>query len=384
MIAVIAGTASLLIWIYLVLAHGGFWRVSKHMPPIFNQTSSCRVAVIVPARNEADVIGRCITSLLGQAGPHLIRILLVDDGSSDGTAAIAREASVRAGKLSALVILEGKPLQAGWTGKLWAVHQGIESARDFAPQFLLLTDGDILHAPDSIAMLVSVAESGGYDLVSFMVKLHCATLAEKLLIPAFVFFFFKLYPPAWIANPHRKIAGAAGGSILVRPDALERTGGISAIRNELIDDCALAAAVKSHGGKVWLGLSQTTISLRSYGSLSEIGRMISRSAFYQLRHSLWLLLVALAGMMLVYMLPPILILSHHRLPVALGTSAWLLMALAYRPMARFYGLSPLWSLALPLIAFFYMAATLHSAFSFWSGSGGEWKGRVQDRPNPLS
>ncbi len=212
-----------------------------------------------------------------------------------------------------------------------------------------------------------------------MVKLHCEIAAEKLLIPAFVFFFFKLYPPAWIANPSRSTAGAAGGCILIRPDALEKAGGIEAIRQEVIDDCSLAGRVKRSGGRLWLGASAATRSLRPYGGFSEIGGMISRSAFSQLRHSSWLLCLSVIGMALTYLLPPALaLLSNRAWPAALGAIAWVLMMLSYVPVLRLYRLSPLWALALPLAAVFYMGATFHSAWKYWTGRGGEWKGRIQD------
>ena len=341
--------------------------------------NSPRIAVIIPARNEADGIARSVTSLLNQAGGGTLHIFLVDDDSSDGTAEIARRAAAHAGKPSALTVIQGRPLEPGWTGKLWAVQQGIESARAFHPEFFLLTDADILHAPDSIVTLAAIAESRPCDLASFMVRLHCSTAAEKFLIPAFVFFFFQLYPPAWISGQSRKTAGAAGGSILIRPDVLEAAGGIQAIRSEIIDDCALARAVKSKGGKLWLGMTEGTLSLRSYGTLGEIGRMISRNAFRQLNHSALLLLAAITGLAVTYLFPPALLLAHHPLPMVLGGTAWLLMAVAYLPMVRFYRLNPLWSLTLPCIAGFYMGATLHSAIKFWTGRGGEWKGRAQDQ-----
>lgn len=379
MLAIIAGTTSVLVWLYLLLGRGGFWRIKKHLPPVLaTQPSSRRVAVIIPARNEAAAVGPSVVSLLRQTGSHLIHIFLVDDSSSDGTANVAYEAAAQEDKSSDLTVISGQPLRPGWTGKLWAVQQGIEQARAFAPQFFLLTDADILHAPDNVASLVSIAENGRYDLASFMVKLHCATLAEKFLIPAFVFFFFKLYPPAWTDGSRYKTAGAAGGSILVRPEALECAGGMAAIRSEIIDDCALAQAVKRHGGRLWLGLSDKTTSLRSYPTFTELGRMISRTAFRQLNHSFWMLLAALIGLTLIYVIPPPLLAVHHAVPVALGASTWLLMTFAYLPMVRFYGLSPIWALTLPFTAILYMGATAHSAFRFWSGRGGEWKGRTQD------
>jgi hopene-associated glycosyltransferase HpnB len=377
-----AGIVSLLIWGYLLFARGGFWRIHDSSPPRSAtdqraNASPVRIAAVVPARNEADVVGRAIGSLLRQTGPYSIHIFLVDDGSADRTAQAAREAAT--GRAEMLTVVQGKPLPPGWSGKLWAMHQGTELARATAPDFFLFTDADIEHAPDSVAALVQIAQSGAHDLVSFMVKLHCEIAAEKLLIPAFVFFFFKLYPPAWIANPSRSTAGAAGGCILIRPDALEKAGGIEAIRQEVIDDCSLAGRVKRSGGRLWLGASAATRSLRPYGGFSEIGGMISRSAFSQLRHSSLLLCLSVIGMALTYLLPPALaLLSNRARPVALGAIAWVLMMLSYVPVLRLYRLSPLWALALPFAAVFYMGATFHSAWKYWTGRGGEWKGRVQD------
>ena len=283
----------------------------------------------------------------------------MDDNSTDGTAATARQAALNNGRTDALTVIAGQPLPAGWSGKLWAVQQGIEQALQLQPDFILFTDADIQHSPENIATLVAVAEHGGYDLASFMVRLHCRTLAEKLLIPAFVFFFFMLYPPEWIRDSRRKTAGAAGGCILIRPEALARSGGIAAIRNEIIDDCALAAAVKRSGGKIWLGATSETSSLRAYGSFAGIERMIARTAFNQLRHSGWLLIAALAGLTLTYLLPLALLFSRSRTLVALGAAAYLLMFVAYLPMVRFYELSVLWALTLPVSAAFYMWATMH-------------------------
>jgi hopene-associated glycosyltransferase HpnB len=258
------------------------------------------------------------------------------------------------------------------------MQQGVERAPALNPQFLLLTDADVQHSPHNVATLAAVAEAGGYDLASFMVKLHCRSLAEKLLIPAFVFFFFMLYPPEWIRDPRFKTAGAAGGCMLIRPAALQRIGGIAAIRQEIIDDCALARAVKSTGGNVWLGVTGDTRSLRPYKSFGEIEHMIARTAFNQLRHSIWLLLGAIAGMTLLYLLPLGLLASRSPLLAAIGGVSYLLMIAMYFPIVRFYGLNPLWVLTLPVSAAFYMAATIHSAVKFWSGRGGEWKGRAQD------
>lgn len=373
----IAAAVAVVIWAYLLLGRGNFWRLGKITVRSGAAPPPRRVAVVIPARNEAAVIARSISSLLELADDSL-HVFLVDDASSDGTAPLARQAAAALGKTASLTILEGKPLPPGWSGKLWAVSQGVESARSFAPDFLFFSDADIVHSPVTVSALMAIAESG-YDLVSFMVKLYCRSLPEKLLIPAFVFFFFMLYPPAWISDSRRSAAGAAGGCLLIRPEALARAGGIEAIRGEIIDDCSLARVVKGSGGKVWLGLTETSASVRPYGSFAEIGPMISRNAFNQLHHSTLLLVGSVAGLAVTYLLPPALLFSHHAAPVAMGAAAWAGMTLAYLSMIRFYRLHSLWALTLPLAAVFYMGATIHSAFRFWLGRGGQWKGRAQDQ-----
>ena len=372
-----AGVVTLLIWISLLFFRGQFWRMrAVHSGPA---ASAARIAAIIPARNEADVVGQTVTSLLRQSGNHELQIFLVDDGSTDGTAQAARDAARAIGGPARLAVIEGQPLSAGWSGKLWAMQQGIALARLSNPDFFLFTDADIVHAADSVSTLISILQSENRDMASFMVKLHCQSFAEKMLIPAFVFFFFKLYPPDWIANPRRKTAGAAGGCILLRPAVLERAGGIEAIRSEVIDDCALAARIKHVGGRLWLGASSTTKSIRPYGGFSGIGGMISRSAFNQLHHPALLLALSLAGMAMTYLLPPALALFSHRLaPATLGATAWVLMTISFLPVLRLYRLNPLWALALPGVAVFYLGATVHSAWKYWTGRGGQWKGRVQD------
>jgi hopene-associated glycosyltransferase HpnB len=373
-----AGVLSLLIWAYLVLARGGFWRIHPADLASGVKVNPVQIAVIIPARDEADVVGRAVRSLLQQNGDNALHIFLVDDASTDGTAQAAGAAAIAEGQAQNLTVVPGSPLPPGWSGKLWAVQQGIAQAAKTAPVFFLFTDADIEHAPDSLAMLVSIAQAGPYDMASFMVKLHCQSVSEKLLIPAFVYFFFKLYPPAWIANPRRSEAGAAGGCILIRPVALEKAGGIAAIRQEVIDDCSLAARVKRNGGRLWLGASATTRSIRPYEGFVGIGRMISRSAFNQLRHSNLLLLLSIAGMAATYLLPLVLLSGNRIVSAALGGTAWLLMIVSYMPVLRLYRLNPLWALALPVAAVFYMGATFHSAWKYWMGKGGEWKGRIQD------
>jgi hopene-associated glycosyltransferase HpnB len=324
------------------------------------------VTAVIPARNEAAVVAQSISSLAGQIYPGEFRVVLVDDDSIDGTADIAR----RADTSGRLTIIRAAPLPSGWTGKLWAVSQGVEHAG--APDYLLLTDADIVHPPENLAALVARAESG-YDLVSYMAKLQCCSLAERALIPAFVFFFFLLYPPSWIRDPKHKTAGAAGGCILIRREMLERIGGIAAISSELIDDCALARAVKDAGGRVWLGLSEHTLSVRDYATFGEIGRMISRTAFTQLGYSALLLAGTVIGLAFAYLLPVALTIEGQ----PLGLLAWLLMSICYWPALRFYGRSLAWAPMLPLVAAFYMGCTVYSAVQYWQGNGGVWKGRVQ-------
>jgi hopene-associated glycosyltransferase HpnB len=369
----------LLIWVYLLVFRGGFWRISKHLapvepPPIRGE----RVAVVIPARNEADVIGPTLTSLFEQDFPTPLHVFLVDDGSTDGTAEIARRTAGRAGGRNCFTIITGQPLIAGWTGKLWALSQGIAEAETLAPDYLLLTDADIVHGRNSVTKLVGMAKTNGYDLASYMVKLACESAAEKALIPAFVFFFLKLYPPTWIAARRFRTAAAAGGCILIRSEMLKRIGGLTAIRSEVIDDCALAREVKRSGGRIWMGLTSTTESIRSYGTFREIERMISRTAFNQLRHSSLLLIGTIAGLIFAYLFPLLLLVTGKLPDMILGLLAWLLMSVAYLPTVRFYRLSAVWSFSLPLVACFYMAATIHSAFQYWRGLGGVWKGRVQD------
>lgn len=333
---------------------------------------------MIPARNEANFIGRSIASLLQQTCIEALRIIVVDDNSSDGTAEAVRCAATHSAHGGRVSVISGRPLPSGWSGKLWAVQQGVERAVQVDPDFFLFTDADIEHAPDSIARLAGIARDGDYDLASFMVKLHCRNMAEKLLIPAFVFFFLLLYPPRWIRDPRRKAAGAAGGCILIRPPALERAGGIEAIRHEIIDDCALARAVKRTGGRVWLGLTPDTRSMRAYNSFGEIEQMIARTAFNQLHHSASLLLATVVAMLTVFVLPLALLASGSVLLAAIGGAAYLLLSAVYFPMIRFYRLNPFFALTLPFSAVFYVAATVHSAFKYWSGRGGEWKGRTQD------
>jgi hopene-associated glycosyltransferase HpnB len=366
-------------WIYLLLLRGGFWRVAT-MPTVVlpNPGQPRKVVAVIAARDEAAAIGDTVNSILLQADGAIIQIIVVDDGSTDGTAQAARKAAGHIGAAARLTVITGAPPPPGWTGKLWAMSQGAEAAMALAPDYLLFTDADIHHDPDNVAALLARAESHALDLVSYMVELPVASRAEKFLIPAFVFFFLQLYPPSWIASPNSPTAAAAGGCMLMRPKALARIGGLRAIRSQLIDDCALARSVKAAGGSVWLAVTRTARSTRSYGSLSQIARMISRSAFNQLQHSYLLLALTMAALALTYVLPPWLLLAQDPLAVAFGAAAWALMTIAYAPTIRFYRLSPLWSLCLPAIALVYAGATMHSAWQYARRRGGNWKGRIQD------
>jgi hopene-associated glycosyltransferase HpnB len=336
------------------------------------------VTAVIPARDEAATIGATVGSLLGQAYPGAFAIVLVDDESRDGTADAARAAAARVGASERLTVIAGKPLPAGWTGKVWAVRQGVEAATSGpqAPDYLLLTDADITYAPDALMRLVARAEQGGYVLTSLMAKLRCDSLAERAFVPAFIYFFQMLYPFAWVNARARKMAAAAGGCMLVRPRALASAGGIAAIRGALIDDCALAAALKKQG-PIWLGLTERVVSARAYEHLDDIRRMVARSAYAQLGYSPVLLAGCILGMALTYLAAPLLALFASGPAQALGAAAFALMAMSYLPILRFYGRSALWGLALPVIALAYMAFTLDSAYQHGRGRGGLWKGRVQ-------
>ncbi|MEH2239275.1 glycosyltransferase [Nostoc sp.] len=388
---------SLTIWLGLLCFRGQFWRVDQQLEIGETQLKSLPVVcAVVPARNEADLISTSLRSLLLQDYPGSFNVFLVDDGSTDRTANFAEGVAHAVGKPQQLHIISGELLPPGWSGKLWAVEQGIKSASKFAPDYFLLTDADIEHDPGNLRRLVAKAVQEDLDLVSIMVRLRCESFWEKLLIPAFVFFFQKLYPFRWVNNPNNPTAAAAGGSILIAREALERIGGIQVIRQALIDDCALANAVKKSGrqgdkgttaiypipskGRIWLGLSSLTRSLRPYDSLATIWDMVARSAYTQLNYSPLLLLGTLVGMPLIYLAPPMCVIlgavwSNWAIALT-GLLGWLLMTFAYYPTIRFYKCSPWLALSLPAIAFLYTLMTIDSALRHWQGRGGAWKGRV--------
>ena len=373
-------SAGLAAWLYLIVARGGFWRASirDDRDSAAEPRSWPRVVAIVPARNEAEVIAASLGSLLNQTYPGSFAVILVDDQSIDDTAALARIAATRAQAPDRLAVLTGLPLPPGWAGKLWAMKQGVDHAAAMPepPSYLLFTDADIAFSGDALRHLVARAEAQQFVLTSLMVKLRCESPAERGLIPAFVFFFQMLYPFAWVNRPENETAAAAGGCMLVRRDALRRAGGIEAIRNSLIDDCALGQKLKSVGA-VWLGLTERAHSLRPYPQLGDIRRMVSRSAYDQLRYSPVLLAGVAAAMLLIFVAPPFFALFGTGLAQVLGALAWALMALAFQPMLRFYRVSPLWGVALPAIAAVYLMFTLDSAYQYARGRGGLWKGRIQ-------
>jgi hopene-associated glycosyltransferase HpnB len=380
----IIATLALAFWVYLMTARGGYWlageRDDRREPaPPASAATWPRVTAVIPARDEVETIGATIRSLLGQAYPGQFSIVLVDDESRDGTAEAARAAAAAAGASDRLNVLVGRPLPAGWTGKLWAVHQGVAQATSAAPapdDYLLLTDADITYAPDALARLVARAEAGGNVLTSLMVKLRCESIAERIFVPAFIYFFQMLYPFAWVNRPSQPLGAAAGGCMLVRPQALQAIGGIAAIRGALIDDCALGAALKKQG-PIWLGLTERVTSARPYDHIEDIRRMVARSAYAQLGYSPLMLAGCSLGMALTYLVAPVLAVAGSGLTQALGAAAFALMIISYQPILRFYKRSPLWGLALPAIALAYMAFTLDSAYQHVRGRGGLWKGRVQ-------
>jgi len=384
-LAIILAGFSLIIWVLLTFFRGAFWQlrafdddVARHeSPPVWP-----RVVAIAPARNEAETIGRSVESLVAQDYAGEFQILIVDDHSEDATAVLAQRAAQAGGATDRVFIAQATPLPPGWTGKLWALEQGVSQAVAFSPDYLWFTDADILHAPDTLRRLVARAESGGLDLVSLTVLWQVKTAPERLLIPPFIYFFLKLYPPKWIADSRSRIAGAAGGCILLRRGALERIGGISAIRGEVIDDCALARAVKRSGGKLWMGLTRKSASLRVYATFAEIRDMIARTAFTQLKYSASILFGTVAGMALAYLLPVALTFHTHALVWRMSLAAWALMTITYLPTVRFNGLSPLWAPLLPVAAAFYTYATCLSAVRYWLGRGGQWKGRTQAPAKP--
>ncbi|WP_096700988.1 glycosyltransferase [Magnetospirillum sp. 15-1] len=377
-LASLAGVVGAGAWAWLLTMRGSFWRIEDApqavVPEVWPQ-----VVAVIPARDEADVIGATIESLLSQNYPGDFSVVLVDDHSSDGTAEAARKAAEEMGLAARVTVVEAPDLPPGWTGKMWAQSHGVSVARSRFPEadLLLLSDADIRHGPGELRRTVSRMLAEGLDMASLMVRLSTESIWEKAVVPAFVFFFRMLYPFAWVKDSRSTTAAAAGGYVLIRPAMLEKIGGIKAIKDALIDDCTLAAAVKAHHGRLTLDLAEETISTRRYEGPEGLWRMISRSAYTQLRHSPLLLAGTVVAMLLVFVAPPLLAMRNGG-GASTGALAWAALTIAYYPMVRYYRLWPFWALALPLVSLFYLGATLHSAWMYYGGKGGEWKGRVQD------
>jgi hopene-associated glycosyltransferase HpnB len=367
----------LAIWIYLFLARGNFWQLYEDDIVPKSLGDWPHVAVVVPARNEAETIAQSVDSLAKQDYPGEFYIIVVDDHSEDGTAALARNAAEVSGAAERVSIHSAAVLPQGWTGKLWALNEGVQEAAKHLPEFFWFTDADIEHTPDTLRRLVFRAEKEPLDLASLMVLLQAKTFPERLLIPPFLYFFLMLYPPRWIADPKARTAGAAGGCILLRREALERIGGFAAIRGKVIDDCALARAVKKSGGEIWMGLTRASVSLRGYGSFAEIRNMIARTAFSQLHYSLFFLVVTLAGLVVTFLLPWFSFPSGEDPAWFLASTAICLMTVMFGVTVRFYRLAWPYALTLPLAAVYYGYATCVSAARYWLGRGGQWKGRAQ-------
>jgi hopene-associated glycosyltransferase HpnB len=413
--ALTLATCSLAIWIYLFIARGSFWYLRLFDEDDKTSTTPSAwptVIAIIPARNEADTIAQTIASLSQQNYPGKFSIVVVDDHSEDNTADLAQIRSNP--KTVEITVLSAPPLQPGWTGKLSALSAGVNFALERSsqekmssraergicfssttpqlptheqPTYFWFTDADIVHAPDTLTRLVTRAERHNLDLTSLMVLLRAQTVPERLLIPPFLFFFLMLYPPAKIANPNSRVAGAAGGCVLLRRTALERIGGLAAIRSEVIDDCALARAVKfSAAGtgpkstKIWMGITRKSQSLRAYSTFAEIRGMIARTAFTQLRYSALLLLGTLLGLSLAYLVPIALLFAHDTAVRVIALTTWLVMSLLFLPTVRFYRISTHCAAALPLAGLFYAAATILSALRYWTNRGAQWKGRSQAPP----
>ncbi|HIJ37278.1 MAG TPA: glycosyltransferase [Rhodospirillaceae bacterium] len=366
-----------LAWGWLLLFRGRFW--------IVEPVSSCpepsswpEVVAVIPARDEATVIGAAVTSLLGQDYPGFLSVVVADDASQDGTASVALAAAGVMGAEDRLSVLQAPPLPSGWSGKMWAQSQALEMAVRQHPEaeLWLLTDADIAHHASELRRMVARLLAEQRDMASLMVRLATSNWIEQAIIPAFVFFFRLLYPFRWVGDASRPTAAAAGGYILIRRAMLERIGGLAAVQNALIDDCSLAAAVKRAGGRLSLDLADHTVSLRGYDDWKSLWMMIARSAYTQLKCSPWLLAGTVLAMTVGFLLPPMVVLFGAAGFVP-GLLAWAAMSLAYWPMTRFYRRPVLTLLLLPLVALFYLGATLDSARRHWMGKGGEWKGRMQ-------
>lgn len=377
---------SLAMWMILLFARGRFWQVATDMMPgdagsvdeMARRGGPIPLVAIVPARNEAAILADTLPTLLSQTGAQPFHVVLVDDDSEDATAEIAREAAKAAGCAERLTVVAAGPLPAGWTGKLWALQEGLNYIHEagFAPRRILFTDADISYGQGTLARLVSQADRRGVVLASLMVKLRADSPAERWLVPAFVYFFRMLYPFEWVNDPGAGTAAAAGGVVLCERSALQRAGGLSAIRGALIDDCALGRIMKRQG-PIWLALTRDVVSVRSCPAFADIRRMVVRTAYTELRCSPARLAVAVSGLTLVFLVPPVLAVFGSGWTRGAGLAGWMAMMISFIPMLRFYDLSLWRAVCLPAIAGIYGLFTIRSALAHRTGHGGQWKGRVQ-------
>jgi hopene-associated glycosyltransferase HpnB len=388
----IACTAAAIAWAYLIAGHGGYWRAREWLPGTSQEPDAWPdVVAVVPARNEAAMLPATLPALLGQDYPGALTVILVDDGSSDGTGEVAAGLSRQAGRAPRVVAGTASPRRpAGrWAGKVWAMQQGLSAADGIAPDgYVLFTDADIAWAPGTLRALVTAAEGDDRDLVSQMALLRTATGWERVVVPAFVYFFAQLYPFRRVNVPGSRTAAAAGGCMLIRRAALDRSGGLAPIGGALIDDVAMGRMIKAQRGRCWLGLSRQVVSVRPYPRLASLWQMVARSAYTQLNYSPALLAATICGLLFIYVLPPAgaitgiiaLLAGGTTWPAALaagaGLAGWALMSLSYLPMLRVYRLSPLRAPSLPLIALLYAAMTADSARRHYARRGAEWRGRT--------
>ena len=387
----IACTAAAVAWLYLVAAHGSYWRTSQRLPRVSGEPDAWPdVVAVVPARNEAGMLPVTLPALLGQEYPGALTVIVVDDGSSDGTGEVA--VKLGAGSARPLRVISGAPPPDGerWAGKVWAMAQGLRAAGPGPDGYLLFTDADIAWEANTLRRLVAAAEGDDRDLVSQMALLRTVTGWERVVVPAFVYFFAQLYPFRRVNVPGSRTAAAAGGCMLVRREVLDKAGGLAPIRGALIDDVALGRLIKGQRGRTWLGLSRQVVSVRPYPGLASLWQMVARSAYTQLRYSPVVLAGTLTGLLFLYALPPagaiaglVAVLAGGdgtaALALGAGLAGWALMSLSYLPMLRLYRLSPLRAPGLPLIALLYAAMTADSARRYYAGRGAEWRGRTNLR-----